>query len=268
MAAVPLHASRLRALGASTRLAFLTFLADPQWVIPGTIAPVMFALAAYELYQTSGPTLVLSAILGAAMMCMWGQTLYGSGWATGQDRELGTLEPTLTTSTPYLWVVSGRVVVNAVTGLTGSVLVYFVVALAYRHHLPVLNPIAFATLFVFVLLTLATVGIVLAAVFVYTRYAGFIQNFGEFAFYIGTGCMFPVVLLPFWASPIALILPPTWALDALRYATLPGYVGFAWGIWGDIAGALLVTAVYLAVAGAVFRRVERHVLEVGNLGEY
>ncbi|HEV2316674.1 MAG TPA: ABC transporter permease [Thermoplasmata archaeon] len=259
---------RVRALGASTRLAFLAFLADPQWIIPSTIAPVVFALAAFELYRTSGAVLVLYAILGAAMMSMWGQTLYGSGWATGLDRELGTLEPTLTTPTPYLWVVGGRVIVNAITGLVGGIVVYFVVAAIYQHPLPLVNPAAFAVLFVFVLLSLASVGIVLAAFYVYTRYAGFIQNFGEFAFYVGTGCMFPVVLLPFWATPFALVLPPTWALDALRYATLPGYQGFSWGLGWDLVGAVASTALYLAIAGTVFRRVERHVLEVGDLSDY
>jgi ABC-2 type transport system permease protein len=264
----PPSAAHLRGLAASIRLAFLSFLADPQWVIPSTIAPVMFGFAAFELYQGAGPTLVLEAILGAAMMSMWGQTLYGSGWATGQDRELGTLEPTLTTPTPYLWVVAGRVVVNAITGLAGGVVVYVVVAAAYHRPLPIEQPIAFALLFVLVLVTLASVGVVLAAVYVYTRYAGFIQNFGEFAFYVGTGCMFPVILLPFWTTPAALILPPTWAIDGMRYATLPGYTGFGWGLGWDIVGAVGVTAIYLAIAGTVFRRVERHVLEAGNLADY
>jgi ABC-2 type transport system permease protein len=257
-----------RAVGASARLAFLMFLADPQWLIPSTIAPVMFALAAFELYRFSGSVLVLEAILGAAMMSVWGQTLYGSGWATGQDREFGTLEPTLATPTSYLWVVSGRVLVNTVVGLAGGAAVFLVVAAIYPNPLPIANPLLFVALFVFVLLTLSIVGVVLAAAFVYTRYAGFIQNFGEFAFYIGTGCMFPVILLPFWTTPFALVLPPTWALDALRYATLPGYQGFGWGMGWDLVGALGVSLVYLGVAGGLFRRVERHVLEVGNLSEY
>src|SRR4029077_16324313 len=120
----------------------------------------------------------------------------------------------------------------------------------------------------FTVLTLAAVGIVFAAWYVYTRYAGFIQNVGGFPFYVGTGCMFPIILLPFWSNPVSLILPPTWALDALRYGIFPGYQGLPWGFWGDIAGALATTGVYLGVAGTIFRRVERHVLEVGNLSEF
>jgi hypothetical protein len=80
--------------------------------------------------------------------------------------------------------------------------------------------------------------------------------------------MFPVILLPFWTNPIALIFPPTWALDALRYNSIPGYAGFSWGFGWDLVGAVGTTVVYLALAGSVFHRVERHVIEVGNLDHY
>ncbi len=260
--------SRLRSLTASLRLAILTFLADPQWLIPSMIAPVIFGLVSFMLFQGTSATLVLYAILGAGMMSMWGQTLYGSGWATGQDRNLGTLEPTLTAPTPYLYVVLGRVIWNTISGLFGGAIVFAVVAVAYGRPLPLAHPLEFVLLFVFVILSLAAVGIVFSAAYVYTRYAGFIQNIGEFAFYVGTGCMFPIVLLPFWSNPISLLFPPTWALDALRVLAIPGYQGLSWGFWGDLVGAVATTAAYLAIAGTVFSRVEKHVLEVGNLKDW
>ena len=201
-------------------------------------------------------------------MSMWGQTLYGSGWATGQDRNLGTLEPTLTAPTPYLFVVDGRVIWNTVAGLLGGAIVFLVVAVSYGRPIPLSSPAVFVLLFVFVIVSLAAVGVVFAAAYVYTRYAGFIQNIGEFAFYVGTGCMFPVVLLPFWSNPVSLLFPPTWALDALRYVAIPDYHGFGWGLTGDIVGAVVSTLVYLAIAGSVFARVERHVLQSGNLSEW
>ncbi|MGA8275145.1 MAG: ABC transporter permease [Thermoplasmata archaeon] len=260
--------SRTRATGASLRLAILLFVADPQWLVPSTIAPIVFGLVSFELFRGEGPYFLTYAILGAGMMSMWGQTLYGSGWATGQDRFLGTLEPTIQAPAPYLYVVLGRIIWNVVAGLFGGLIVYLVVVLAAGGPPQLPNPLLFVVLFVFVMVTLASVGVVFAAAFVYSRYAGFIQNVGEFAFYIGTGCMFPVVLLPFWTNPIALLFPPTWALDALRYVSIPGYTGFGWGWEWDLVGAVAVTAVYAALAGSVFTRVERHVLETGQLSDY
>ncbi len=266
--ASPAQYSGGRSTLASLRLAVLTFLADPQWLIPSMIAPIIFGLVSFGLFLGSGPYYLIYAILGAGMMSMWGQTLYGSGWATGQDRNFGTLEPTIQAPTPYVYVVLGRIVWNVVSGLFGILIVYVVIVGVAGAPPTIDNPLAFSLLFLFVMLTLAAVGIVFAAAYVYTRYAGFIQNIGEFAFYVGTGCMFPVVLLPFWTNPIALIFPPTWALDALRYSSIPGYVGFGWGLGWDLVGAIGTTAVYLAVAGFLFRRVERHVLEVGNMSDY
>lgn len=271
MAALPASVaqySRGRSTYASLRLSVLQFLADPQWLVPSMIAPVVFALVSFELFRSAGPYFLTYAILGAGMMSMWGQTLYGSGWATGQDREFGTLEPTIQAPTPYLYVVLGRVLWNVVSGLIGGGIVYVVIVAVAGGPPALSNPLAFALLFVFVMVTLASVGVIFAAFYVYTRYAGFIQNIGEFAFYIGTGCMFPVVLLPFVTNPVSLLFPPTWGLDALRYLAIPGYQGFGWGFWGDLAGAVGSTLVYLSIAGLVFHRVERHVLEEGNLSDY
>jgi ABC-type polysaccharide/polyol phosphate export permease len=260
--------SAARATRSSLRLSFLMFMADPQWLIPSMIAPVIFGIVSFELFRSAGPYFLTYAILGAGMMSMWGQTLYGSGWAIGQDRNFGTLEPTIQAPAPYLYVVMGRVLWNVISGLIGGAIVYLVVVAAAGAPPSVPDPVAFVVLFVFVMLTLAAVGIVFTAIWVYTRYAGFVQNIGEFAFYVGTGCMFPVVLLPFWTNPIALFFPPTWAVDALRYLAIPGYVGFGWGFWVDLAGAVGTTLVYLAIAGTVFHKVERHVLENGSLSWY
>ena len=269
MESTAVEVTRRRTTSASLRLSVLQFMADPQWLIPSMIAPVVFGLVSFEMFRSSGPSdYLIYAILGAGMMSMWGQTLYGSGWATGQDRVFGTLEPTIQAPSPYLFVVLGRVVWNVVSGLIGGLIVYLVVVAASGTLPSVPDPVGFVVLFVFVMLTLASVGVVFAAFYVYTRYAGFIQNVGEFAFYVGTGCMFPVVLLPFWTNPISLVFPPTWALDALRYDAIPGYQGFGWGFGWDLVGAIGSTLVYLAIAGAVFHRVERHVLEEGNLSDY
>lgn len=268
MTAAPAHYSGRRSTAAALRLSLLSFVADPQWLVPSMIAPVIFGLVSFELFRGAGPDFLIYAILGAAMMSMWGQTLYGSGWATGQDRVFGTLEPTIQAPSPYVYVVLGRVLWNVISGLLGGLIVYVVVVAAAGYPPSVPNPLGVAILFVFVMLTLAAVGVVFAAFYVYTRYAGFIQNIGEFAFYVGTGCMFPVVLLAFVTWPVALLFPPTWALDALRYLAIPGYTGFGWGFWWDVLGAVGTTAVYLGIAGTLFHRVERHVLEEGNLSDY
>ena len=261
-------ASGPRVLAASFRLTVLMFSADPQWIISSLMAPVVFALAAFEMYRFSSPVLVLFSILGAGMMSMWAQTLYGSGWATGQDREFGTLEPTLGAPVSYVWVVGGRVVWNTISGLIGGAVVLAVVGGAYGAPLPIRDPLTFVALFLLVMAALSTVGLLFSAVFVYSRYAGFVQNIGEFAFYVVTGCMFPVALLPGWTLPVSLAFPPTWALDALRSATFPGYGGLPWGLTGDLLGTVGLSVLYLAVSVGLYRYVTRHLAEKGAAEEW
>src|SRR5487761_1341343 len=144
--------SRERATMASLRLAVLTFHADPQWLIPSMITPIIFGLVSFGLFIGSGPYFLTYAILGAGMMSMWGQTLYGSGWAIGQDREFVPLEPTIQSPTPYVYVVLGRVLWNVASGLLGGGIVYVVVLVAAGSPPTVPNPLGFVALFVFVML--------------------------------------------------------------------------------------------------------------------
>src|SRR5580692_4220655 len=146
--------SRGRTVAAALRISFLQFVADPQWLVPS-----MLALVSYEIFAGQGPTFVLYAVLGASMMSMWGQTLYGSGWATGQDREWGTLEPTLAAPTSYLYVVFGRVTWNTISGLLGGVIVYVVILITYGRPIPLHNPVAFVVLLMFTIVSLAAVGL-------------------------------------------------------------------------------------------------------------
>ena len=253
-----------RALLASLRVTILQFLADPQWIIGSAAAPVVFALAAFEIYRFSSPELVLFAILGGGMMSMWAQTLYGSGWAIGQDRFLGTLEPTLGAPVDYIWVVGGRVIWNTISGLLGGAVVVGVVALAYGRPLPIHDPLLFTLLFVLVMLALSTVGLLFTAIFVYSRYAGFVQNIGEFTFYVITGCMFPILILPSWTRPFSLVFPATWALEALRAATFTPYDGLSWGVQGDLLGTVVLSLAYLVVSIGLYRRVVHYLSDKGG----
>lgn len=256
-----------RALRASLRITILTFLADPQWIIGSAAAPVVFALAAFEIYRFSSPELVLFSILGGGMMSMWAQTLYGSGWAIGQDRFIGTLEPTLGSPVDYIWVVGGRVIWNTVSGLLGGALVFAVVVLAYGQPLPVQDPAAFVALFVLVMISLSTIGLLFTAIFVYSRYAGFVQNIGEFTFYVITGCMFPILILPSWTRPFSLVFPATWALQALRDATFPGYTsvyGLSWGFTGDLVGTAVLSVAYVVISVGLYRHVVHYLADQGG----
>lgn len=256
---------RLRATIAAFRCAALYFLADPYWIVGALVGPTAFALVTFQILASTGNENIPTVIIGALVMSMWAQALYGSGYATYQDRSLATLEPVLCSPVGYVWVVGGRVLWNVVSGVLGAGVVYAVLVFTAGISLSYGQAIVLLSLFPILLTSLAVTGLLISAGFVYTRYATFYQNMGEVGIYVVTGTMFPVAYLPFWLLPVSLAFAPTWVIDATRYADVAGYSGLTWGLWGDLVGSVAIIAVYLALATWIFRRVERHVMEKGDV---
>jgi ABC-type multidrug transport system permease subunit len=87
-------------------------------------------------------------------------------------------------------------------------------------------------------------------------------------FYVVSGSMFPIALLPFWSQGFSLALGPTWGIDAMRYAAYTSYSGTGFGYWFDIIVAFASTAVYLGIGFWLFIIVERRVRRDATLAEY
>ncbi len=56
MVAAPAAYSRERSTIAALRLSVIQFMADPQWLIPSMIAPVIFGLVSFELFRGTAST--------------------------------------------------------------------------------------------------------------------------------------------------------------------------------------------------------------------
>jgi ABC-2 type transport system permease protein len=262
---------RLRAVTTSFRHQGLHFLADPQWLIPNVILPfiiTMVALIMFQSVQGDDSNFVLYAVLGGGMMSMWGNTLYSSGWSIAFDRWNGTLEEVLATPSSLVWIIMGRSLWNALVGILNGVLILIIAVMFFDVNLQLANPFLFFFAFFMTLLSLSALGMLFSSAFVLTRQAGVLTNGLEYPIYIGTGCMFPIALLPFWTHPLSLSLGPTWGIDAIRYGALDGYEGFWVGYWGDIGAMFAISTAYLAGAFYLFRIVERRAREDANFARH
>jgi ABC-2 type transport system permease protein len=63
----------------------------------------------------------------------------------------------------------------------------------------------------------------------------------EFPVWLICGFLVPIASLPGWVAPISWVLPPTWGAAAIRAAAFGG------SPWRDIAGCLLLSAVYAVI---------------------
>jgi ABC-2 type transport system permease protein len=260
----------LQVLRASVFLTSKLFFADPQWLIPDIIAPFIFTLVAFFLFQgqTSGSSFLLYLVLGSGLMGMWGTTIYASANSIGFDRWNGTMETTLAAPVPLSWIALGRVLFNTLQGVINAVFILAIGLLWFRVGFGLADPPAFFFASIVTFLSLSSFGLLMTTVLLLSRKGGFITNSMEIPVYIATGTMFPVILLPLVYLPFSFMLAPTWGIEAIRLAALPGYVGLPTTYWEDMAIMVAETFAYLGLAFFLFKRVEAYAKRVGTLEEY
>jgi len=259
---------KLRAIASSFRNQYLHFLADPQWLIPNVILPFMITLVVLILFQGQQGNFALYAILGGGMMGMWGNTLYASGWSIQFDRWNGTLEEILATPSGLIWIIGGRSLWNALVGIFNGLFILVIAVVFFHADLTMYDPFLFFVAFFATLLSLAALGLLFSSAFVLTRQAGVLTNGLEYPIYVGTGCMFPIALLPWWTGPLSLSLGPTWGIESIRFAAITGYDGFAQGFWGCLAIMAAISLLYIAISIYLFRIVEKKARIDGTFVRY
>ena len=244
----------------------INFFADPQWIIPNIIAPFVFTAVALIFFRNVSGSLALYAVLGGGMMGMWGNTLYGAGFALAFDRWNGTLEYVLATPSRLVWIVAGRSASSALLGLVNALAILVIAVFGYKADLGISNPVLFLLALVLTLASLSALGVLFCSSFLLTRSAQVLTNGLEMPIYVASGSMFPIALLPFWSHPLSWALGPTWGVDALRAAA--GYSALGEAYWLDISVLLISTVAYLAIGFWLFILVERKARRDATLEEF
>lgn len=244
----------------------LNFFADPQWIIPNIIAPFVFTAVALIFFRNVSGSLALYAVLGGGMMGMWGNTLYGAGFALSFDRWNGTLEYVLATPSRLVWIVAGRSASSAVLGLVNALAILVIAIFGYKVELGISNPALFLLALVLTLASLSALGVLFCSSFLLTRSAQVLTNGLEMPIYVASGSMFPIALLPFWSHPFSWALGPTWGIDAMRNAA--GYSAVGSAYWLDILIVFISTIAYLAIGFWLFILVEKKARRDATLEEY
>ena len=259
----------LRATASAFKQQGIQFLADPQWIIPSIIAPFIFTIVTLMIYGSSDGPVVLQAVIGGGVLGMWGNSLFASGYSVSYDRYNGTVEPIMMSPTNLIDVTLGRAIWNTFIGLINALLVFVVAVLMFNTGMDLLNPLLFFLMLGMTLLSLACLGLIFAALFVWTRKSSTIFSILEFPIYILSGAMVPVSMLPGPMTYISYILPPSWGVDAMKLAALGDYEGMIGvGILADIAIMIILMFIYAMIARSMFKVIERNVRESGSMTRY
>jgi len=259
----------LRATAAAFKQQAIQFIADPQWIIPSIIAPFVFAIVALFIYGGDDGPVVLQAVIGGGVLGMWGNTIFASGYSVSYDRYNGTVEPIMVSSTNLVDVIAGRSIWNTFVGLVNAILVFVVAELMFSTNMTVKDPLAFFVILIMTLGSLACIGMIFSAFFVWTRMSSALFAIVEFPIYILSGAMVPVSVLPRGLQFISYAMPPSWGVDALKQSALGEYSGaIGTGMAVDMIIMLALMIVYVAAAVVLFKMIERNVRITGSITRY
>jgi ABC-2 type transport system permease protein len=238
------------------------------WVAPVYFMGMAFSVEGKALgfAQYSGTTDFMSFILlGTILENFINAVFWGMGYALKNDMDSGVMESNWLTPIPRLLILVGHSVTNlVVTAITSSGMLLFG-ALMFGFHATGDVLQAFAPI-IPMMLGLYGFGFAFAAIVMLMREANALVDMSSFLVQIFSGSNFPVNALPRFLLPIALALPLTYGLDAVR-AHLIGTNTILPLKW-ELVLLIVFMFAMLWIGTATFRSLERRVRTLGTLGQH
>lgn len=208
-------------------------------------------------------TALAYALIGASFMQIWNWSVWRTGWSLSDEQFQGTLELMMTTRTPLIVIMFGKML--AVTALmTVSGALVFLIVLAIVQAVPdVAWPLHFVVSLLFALAAVVGTSFIFAPfTFLLAGRGGFFNAILPFGMLV-SGFLFPVRLLPPGLETIAHLMPTSWAMDAIiRSIEGSGATSVVHGNWALV---VLLTLAYLAGAQYFFAMAEGRVRVTGSL---
>jgi ABC-2 type transport system permease protein len=269
--------SQLRALYAITYKNWLHFWRYPLNAVFGIVQPIMWLTPIYFLGQSfrtaqgnsgfagyAGTTDYMSFILIGAMISSYiSSVFWGMGYALKSEMDSGVLESNWLVPLPRFIFLIGQTVANMlVTTLTNAGLL--LVGWALFGFTVTGNVLQAVTVALPMLLALYGFGFAFAAVVLLMRDANTLVDVLDFLVSVFSGSQFPVQALPVYLLPVALALPLTYGLDAVRSLLIDTTTLLPIGM--EIAILILFMAFIVPLGYAVFKAIERRCRRLGTIG--
>jgi ABC-2 type transport system permease protein len=273
----PTLASHLRALYALIRKDWKQYWRYPLNAVSSVfqpliwIAPVYFMGLAFSVNgeargfaQYSGTTDFMSFILlGTVLESFINAVFWGMGYALKNDMDSGVMESNWLTPIPRLLILVGHSVTNLLITAITSLGMLFFAGLVFGFHA---SGDVFKAFIPIIPMMLGLYGFAFAAIVMLMREANALVDMSSFLVQIFSGSNFPVNALPRFLLPIALALPLTYGLDAVRSYL----IGTQTIVPINLELTLLVVFMFvmLWIGVTTFRSLERRVRTLGTLGQH
>ncbi|HEX7391695.1 MAG TPA: ABC transporter permease [Thermoplasmata archaeon] len=268
--------------------AWLGWQMEANWTDPFVFAiysivkPVAGSLILVFMYLviTGGDTQTLFfsyMFIGNALYMYVAEVLFGVTWVIHDDREhYMTLKQVYIAPINFYTYIFGRAAIKIAITTIGVVvtLAFGVLALGVQVDLGSIDWLVFIPSMLVGLATILIIGLALGGITFLTAQHGMGINEGiAGVFYVLSGVIFPITILPGWAQAISKLLPVTYWMEAVRrglspemMAALPGATGLEGLSDLQLVLTLLASAVvFLFVSLGVFKYADRTARRKGKI---
>ena len=271
--------TQLRALFVIARKDWKVFWRYPLNAISNIFQPIIWITPVYfmgKAFSTNGQALGFAAysgtgdymsfiLLGTVLSNFILTVFWGMGYALKNDMDAGVLESNWLTPVSRLLILVGRTLTSLLTTAITS-LVMLVIAAVLFGFKPTGNTLAAFLTALPMLIGLYGFGFAFAAIVLLMREANTLVDVSSFLVQGLSGTNFPVQSLPTWLIPVALALPLTYGLDAVRGWLLQTKTILPLG--AEIILLIVSMFLMLWLGASIFYRVERRVRTLGTLGQH
>lgn len=271
--------TQLRALLMIARKDWKVFWRYPLNAMSQALHPIIWITPIYfmgKAFSTNGQALGFAAysgtsdymsfiLLGTILNNFILTVFWGMGYALKNDMDAGVLESNWLMPVSRLLILIGRTLTSLLTTTITSLVMLVIAAVLFGFR-PTGNTFAAFLTSLPMLLGLYGFGFAFAAVVLLMREANTLVDVSSFLVQGLSGTNFPVQSLPSWLIPVALALPLTYGLDAVRGWLLQTQTILPLRV--EIALLVVFMFVMLWFGSWVFYRVERRVRTLGTLGQH
>jgi len=242
------------------------------WLLQETLLPMLGVAASVYVYKamSAPPEYMGYVILGAAMTTFWMNVLWSMGAHLYWERDSGNLEIYIMSPAPMMGVLAGMALGGLTTTFVRAMAILLTGALVF--DVP-FRPSSWPMLVLVFSLTMASLyglGMMFASIFLlFGREAWHTVNLLQEPVYLMTGMNFPVKVLGAmvgYAIPgIALLLPLTAGMDAMRQVLFPANDSGLLPVWTEVGILAALAVVFLALARRTLAYMEHKARADGKL---
>jgi ABC-2 type transport system permease protein len=224
------------------------------------------AALAWVADQSSSSAVYSYLLVGAPLMAVWNSVIFRVGWSLSIELNGRTLEFALITRTPLIFILFGKSLAEITYGIPTGLAAFLAMVLVTRQLPPVANLPMLAISLLFLIVSMAVTGLLLApTVLLVKGRGGFFNSIMSLGVLL-SGFLFPIEQLPWALRAFAMVLPTSWAMTGVWQSvrSVEPYASVA----GALSMCILMSLMIFGLTYLLFRAVEKRIRVTGALGTY